>query len=205
MPLIHSKKPSAFKHNVREMMHAGHPQNQSLAAAYSVQRKAQHHKMGHGGSVEDCPHCMAEGGSIEEKRAARAQNHPVSISGGPGREESRHGQVSPNALQRGVSSSWSEGKSSGHHMDTAGKYGSENNTSYRKSEAKENLSDLKSQNPKLKGLAEGGEVEMDEDPDSELHEQVGHEIMEAIHSKDHKKLMSGIEALVLHHMNKRED
>jgi len=38
MPLIHSQSKAAFSKNVAEMMHAGHPQDQSLAAAYSVQR-----------------------------------------------------------------------------------------------------------------------------------------------------------------------
>jgi hypothetical protein len=38
MPLTHSKSESAFKKNVAEMMHAGHSQDQALAAAYSVKR-----------------------------------------------------------------------------------------------------------------------------------------------------------------------
>lgn len=40
MPLIHSKSDAAFKKNVAEMIHAGHPKKQALAAAYSVQRHA---------------------------------------------------------------------------------------------------------------------------------------------------------------------
>ena len=40
MPLIHSKSKEAFSKNVAEMMHSGHPQEQALAAAYSVQRHA---------------------------------------------------------------------------------------------------------------------------------------------------------------------
>src|ERR1700733_14170651 len=39
MPLIKSKSKQAFKQNVSEMIKAGHPQDQSLAAAYSIQRK----------------------------------------------------------------------------------------------------------------------------------------------------------------------
>lgn len=50
--------------------------------------------------------------------------------------------------------------------------------------------------------AHGGEVE---NPDHEVHEMVGPEMMDAIHSKDHKKLMGCIEAMVLHHMSKKED
>lgn len=40
MPLIHSKSKAAFNKNVAEMIHSGHPQDQAVAAAYSVQRHA---------------------------------------------------------------------------------------------------------------------------------------------------------------------
>jgi len=47
MPLSKGKSKAAFQHNVREMVKAGHPVKQALAAAYSVQRKshdkAKHH------------------------------------------------------------------------------------------------------------------------------------------------------------------
>jgi hypothetical protein len=39
MPLIKSGSQEAFKSNVAEMVKAGHPQKQALAAAYSNQRK----------------------------------------------------------------------------------------------------------------------------------------------------------------------
>lgn len=41
MPLKKSSSKKAFKENVREMYKSGHPLKQSLAAAYSVKRKAQ--------------------------------------------------------------------------------------------------------------------------------------------------------------------
>jgi hypothetical protein len=70
---------------------------------------------------------------------------------------------------------------------------------------REKLGELKSMpDPKLKGLAEGGEVE---DPaheeDHEMHDMLGQEMMGAIHGKDHKGLMSCIEAAVLNCMNKK--
>lgn len=40
MPLIRSASSKAFKINVREMVLAGHPVKQALAAAYSNQRKS---------------------------------------------------------------------------------------------------------------------------------------------------------------------
>lgn len=115
MPLIHSKKPAAFKENIREMVHSGHPVKQAVAAAYSIKRAAEHKKH------------MAEGGET-----AANEKEPMLI--GPEAEE-------PEGME----------------------------------------------------------------PDSEMHDMVGQELMDAIHSKDHKKLMEGIEAAILQCMNKKED
>ena len=40
MPLTKSASDSAFRTNLKEMLEAGHPQKQALAAAYATQRKA---------------------------------------------------------------------------------------------------------------------------------------------------------------------
>ena len=44
MPLIRSASKKAFSENVRREMHAGKPQKQAVAIAYSVKRKAQGHR-----------------------------------------------------------------------------------------------------------------------------------------------------------------
>ena len=44
MPLKKSASKAAFKSNVREMVKAGHPQRQAVAAAYATQRKAKSKK-----------------------------------------------------------------------------------------------------------------------------------------------------------------
>jgi hypothetical protein len=44
MPLKKSASKKAFSENVRAEMHAGKPQKQSVAIAYSVKRKAQSKK-----------------------------------------------------------------------------------------------------------------------------------------------------------------
>jgi len=54
MPLMHGKSEKAFKHNVRTEMHEGKPQNQSLAIAYALKRRAK--KMAEGGEVGDEKH-----------------------------------------------------------------------------------------------------------------------------------------------------
>jgi len=87
------------------------------------------------------------------------------------------------------------------HGDSTHKEMGREGTREAKEVAAHKAYEISQQNPKLKGLAHGGEV----DPDSEVHEMVGPEMMDAIHSKDHKKLMGCIEAMVLHHMNKKED
>jgi len=40
MPLIKSKSEHAFHSNIREMVKAGHPVKQAVAAAYAMKRKA---------------------------------------------------------------------------------------------------------------------------------------------------------------------
>lgn len=58
MPLMHGKSRKAFSHNVETEMEHGHPQKQSVAIAYAMQRKGK--KKAHGGY-------MADGGFIEEE------------------------------------------------------------------------------------------------------------------------------------------
>jgi len=44
MPLIKSTSQKALKENIREMIRAGHPKNQAVAAAHENQRRvAAHH------------------------------------------------------------------------------------------------------------------------------------------------------------------
>lgn len=46
MPLIKGKSDKAFSKNVKAEMHSGKPQDQALAIAYSIKRKAQHKAKG---------------------------------------------------------------------------------------------------------------------------------------------------------------
>ena len=121
-------------------MHAGKPQNQALAIAYSVKRKAEHHKMAEGGSVHgegcECPKCM-------------------------------------------------------HKMDDGGQVADP-----------DKLASAQDSMRKAFHYDEGGAVQSD--PDDELHQMVGNEMMDAVHTKDHKKFMGGLEAMVLRCLNKKE-
>lgn len=184
-------------------MRAGKPQKQALAIAYSIKNRA--HKAD-GGMCEckgeGCAKCMDEGGKVD----------------------------SPGWKAKG----WTHDKdyNEGVHKDVSGKGESYTGTLVRKGFTDRAIDRQKSQmshnaaspSPKLKGLAAGGPVLPgaqsaqdsmrksfnfkdggEVDGDSEIHDMLGSEMMDAIHSKDHKKLMQGIEAMVLHHMSKKED
>lgn len=62
MPLIKSASKEAFSDNVREMMHAGHPQDQALAAAYRIKRE----KRAKGGKVHVGPISSSVPGRTDE-------------------------------------------------------------------------------------------------------------------------------------------
>jgi hypothetical protein len=71
MPLMPGKSKKAFSKNVETEMHAGKPQKQALAIAYSVKRK----KKASGGTVESGSRDMnlAEGGTV----GVKAQKRPM--------------------------------------------------------------------------------------------------------------------------------
>lgn len=53
MPLIHGKSKEDFQRNLKSEMHSGKPQDQALAIAYSIKKRAAKKKMAHGGDVHD--------------------------------------------------------------------------------------------------------------------------------------------------------
>jgi hypothetical protein len=63
MPLMHSKSDKAFTHNIKAEMHAGKPQNQSLAIAYAVKRRA---KKAYGGDIEETEIPIIEDVKVEK-------------------------------------------------------------------------------------------------------------------------------------------
>lgn len=59
MPLSQGKSPKSFSKNVRTEMEHGKPQKQAVAIAYAVKRKNAH--KAHGGEMESCEMCGAQG------------------------------------------------------------------------------------------------------------------------------------------------
>ncbi len=199
MPLIHSKTPKAFKKNIETEMHAGKPQKQAVAIAYSEQRAAGRKKMSAGGEMEcvgsECKgcssdNCYAEGGAVGTTRFDNEKGvhrDLGTVGGQPGMSAAGY---SVRAQKEGRYKQFE-------HPDP-------------KQTHKRTLEDLQTmKKPNL--YAEGGEVTTEpdnldqvgkEDMDDELHDMLGSEILGAIEAKDHKMIWSGIEALVLSIMNK---
>lgn len=83
MPLIKSKSKKAFEHNLKAELEAGKPKDQSLAIAYSVQRKNK-------------PKKMAAGGPVADEEAMESPEHEASES--PEAEKAEHSEVSIDSL-----------------------------------------------------------------------------------------------------------
>ena len=103
MPLKQSSSPKAFKSNVRTEMHAGKPQKQALAIAYSTMRANRKKKMAKGGYADDGTGTgyggyaesdkdsrdarYAEGGEVNDMRSLHASapehNEDLEMAGSP--------------------------------------------------------------------------------------------------------------------------
>jgi hypothetical protein len=314
MALIHSKKPKAFQENIRSEIHAGKPQKQAVAIAYSVKRKAEKHKYASGGCAgAGCPGPHfddggevktknqnagsnnsatneagvasasdiwnnvkgALGGGNEAQAAPRPHPDPGMAKGGevksledhlkekerkliehklrfPPEQDEEEDALHPSDKPENYHFLGKYAEGGGvHEQASSGNYSDEPGVSHagqlvrgahrdnssssmmkrdyakmKISSAKrlheENLSESRSMpNPKLKGLAEGGEVEgdmdikepghyddvhedRDHDYDSEIHDMLGKELMEAFHSKDHKRMAEGLEAMILQCLDDKE-
>jgi hypothetical protein len=82
MPLHHGTSRKIFSQNVSEMMHAGHPQDQALAAAYRMKREGR----ADGGStpwfVRNEARGLAHSGPIPSIVPGRTDRHNMRVSGG---------------------------------------------------------------------------------------------------------------------------
>lgn len=72
MPLEHGRSKATFSRNVAEMIGAGHPRAQSLAAAYRQQRAP-----------------LATGGAVKETTMEKQDSHIKGIGGLPKHKEDR--------------------------------------------------------------------------------------------------------------------
>ena len=79
MPLIKSKSKKAFQENFKSEMEAGKPKDQSLAIAYSVQRKNKRKKMADGGAISaaDEKRPMPDDQHNDKHMDSRASQKPI--------------------------------------------------------------------------------------------------------------------------------
>lgn len=204
MPLMKGKSQKAFSHNVSTEMHAGKPQKQAVAIAYS---KAGEHKS-KGGTMKPLPRlkkmsaggcpgascpgcssasCMAEGGYIANPTEAQA----------------RSGYSSHQKMDSAGKKSMFQGKMKMAHGGAVG----EEEEELHKDKAMEDKWDNEKYDKEqtepgedytydpAMGFAEGGEV--DGESDDELMDMCAHELMEAMEKKDKKGMLEAIRAIVL--------
>lgn len=141
--------------------------------------------------------CMAHGGSVSKKeQSLRDKEHSMKF-------ESQRGSVGVH--QGGTGEGDLKGRSAaGVNAEWSKKHKNPGHAGYALNKSKEmhsnKLGELRSMPaPKLKGLAEGGEVDADGDADldSELQEMCGTELCEAIHKKDSKGIVAAMKALIM--------
>jgi hypothetical protein len=97
MPLMKGKSEKAFKHNVRAEMHAGKPQKQALAIAYSIKRKGggNFKPAGNDSDVYDSFGCKCQDRNYDEETQVDRGSYKGSRSGGSGSPNPAGGQVTP--------------------------------------------------------------------------------------------------------------
>jgi hypothetical protein len=200
MPLIHRKKPAAFKENVKEMV--------------------EHRKMASGGcmgpSCKGCsdPSCYAAGGEV--KGVHEDVGMGMSSAGfnvreaKEGTKESQYGsRLHPDVALSSAKEKHHKVLSDMQHMKKPNLYanGGEVETMEPYEDKGVSFEDNRDKKPEENGpwpgtlvmkenKAEGGMVE-DEDMDGELHHAMGGELMGALERKDRKGIMQAIEAIVL--------
>jgi hypothetical protein len=83
MPLTPGKSKETISHNIREMIHAGHPQDQAIAAALSTAREA-HKKGGHSFGLKPKIHKAPRLhiGPIHSHVAGRTDHLPMHVPSG---------------------------------------------------------------------------------------------------------------------------
>jgi hypothetical protein len=159
VPLMKRKSKKAFEHNIKAEMAAGKPQNQSLAIAYSVKRRA---KKASGGTVESGSRDMnmADGGKVKSDFSGGQKRGP---QGYPKYQEQAQNEKGVHTPVSGVTE-FPGGKGTSKAGDyTKDRYGGKptyeagKDHPARKEHARV-MAESKKIKPKLQGLAEGGEV-----------------------------------------------
>lgn len=186
MPLIHSKKPAALRKNIATEVKAGKPVKQAVAIGYSEQREAEKRKK------------MAAGGEVKAPETVEDITKKLQVSN---MTRKLLGKRPDKDELRGVNQIRTEDRVWDVRDNESGPDYEDTDARDQYDQKLDAAEEAVAQGGKLdnEGYAKGGEVT---DHDSEIHDMLGQEMMDAFHSKDHKRIMSGIEALVLSMLNK---
>lgn len=175
MPLIHSKRPAAFKHNIETEMEHGKPQKQAVAIAYHVaykKAKGGQVKCAHGGPMHCDMGCYAKGGDVSWK------DDQWLMGRSPSEVEEEPQDINPGFSKDPLEM----GRKGGPYSEHWKKEGD----------------DLE-MDPEI--MAEGGEAG-DGDGAKEIREAICGELMDALKHDDKHAFGEALEAFVMECMNK---
>lgn len=152
MPLIKGKSEKAFKQNIRTEMHAGKPQKQSLAIAYAMKRKAQKKKMAEGGEVKPSPKTTPTPEPTRSSNPLQNQDLATAFQKG---FRGASGKYADGGKVKGVHEQVNKMHPGRSDMNVHARM----NPDEAKRRSQQKLKELKEMpNPKLKGLAYGGDM-----------------------------------------------
>lgn len=185
MPLVHSKKPAAFKENVRKEVEAGKPVKQAVAIAYDVKRRCVH-----GGPAYCSQGCYSEGGTVDKLHQGAHEARRYSAQ----RQET--GINRPRLPYPHNKGSFGESEAG---------YSAKDNTPILNAQAKDQhkntLLEMRSDKTDRRNLSEGGPVEAEGNGGTSLAEVCADELHAALEKKDRKAIVSAIHSI----MNLKEE
>ena len=158
------------------------------------------------------PNCMADGGQVDKSPPAPNPDPTGYAAAGQSLQTDKDNPVLKSI--QGAFGKAEGGEVEQDHKDFWAEHEHQKRSGNmeKSHEAKVKMLGLEAKNPALAGksseygkseygenYSKGGEV----DDDAEMHDMVGKEMMDAVHSKDHKAFMEGLESMILSHMSKR--
>jgi hypothetical protein len=194
MPLMHGKSKKAFQHNIKAEVHAGKPQKQAVAIAFSEKRRAaeRKHKASGGCIGHGCSHHSHydDGGKVPAPSTPADSSDNSTMKGvGEGVEHSG-GFPSLDVLADRVKHAFDPAPSHPAGMAEGGEVHHDNQMHIYAMDP-----DVPAMHPKT--MAEGGELEPEMEGENEMHEAVAGELMDALERKDKKQILESMKAIVM--------
>lgn len=191
MPLMHSKSKKAFEHNIKAEVHAGKPQKQAVAIAFSEKRRAaeRKHKADGGCVGSGCSHHSHydDGGKVPAPSQESSNDNSGTMKQVSQGVEHSGGFPSLDVLKDRVKHAFDADPHAPAGMAKGGEVKKD----------KMNMYAMSPDVPAMHGMAEGGEIEPEMEGESEMHEAVAGELCEALEKKDKKGILDAMRAIVM--------